>query len=480
MQTLGSRHSGCSAAPLAALAAALLLGVACGSSILRAEETDAHALAQKFADEAATSPVATAPDDASAHRRREAEARQEAAQKAATEAKRKSAEAKRRADAARRASQQARIDEQDMLTRARAEAAERAAEERALQAEIERRDAERAAIAAELETQELDINRTPADRETDAERLIEAAKAADAARKAMEDARAEESRRLAEKLKLAQERRAAQAAARAAVQQPAPPVGEIAAPPAQAPVVASPSPATGPVAMAPPLSQPVVGETVAPKPADAAVPLPAQVGAAPSPAQPIAPVAPVIVPPASPAVVAGAPPPSTEAVVRPSAPETRVTVLLLMQPGDRGIRRANKTADPVLCLGPDCYVSKGPDNDAKHVNRWQALGTFNTLGGRAGACNHSLGCVFRNVDLGAVRAMLQPIDLKIMHHDRRETREVRADPTCDMVGPRLTCAAGIKASDYRLWIVPESVARKAGAAALEAAVKAGLPEGGRV
>jgi hypothetical protein len=455
MQTCGLR-SRRSAAPHAALAVTLLLGVAFMPGHSRAEDTDAHALAEKFAGEA--KPLAPASDEAAMQRRREAAAKQEAAQQAAAEAKRESAEAKRRADAARRAAQQARIDEQDMLARARAEAAERAAEERMLQAEIDRRDAERAAVAAEIETKELEARITPAEREAAEERLIEAAKAADNARKAMEEARAEESRRLAEKLKLAQERRAAQEAAKASEQA-----------------------ASSQAAIPPPATPEPWGSRSAPSPIDAKSVPPEQTGLPPPQANAApAPALPPGVAPAAPRSQAGKPiiaaPPVSPPASTQTQPETRVTVLIVMNPGDRGIRRTNKTADPVLCLGPDCYVSTGPAADAKHVTRWQALGTFNTLGRRAGACNNSLGCVFRNVELGAVKAMLQPIDLRVMHHDRRETREVRADPTCEAIGLRLSCAAGIKASGYRLWVVPESVARKAGAAALDAAVKAGLPD----
>ncbi len=79
---------------------------------------------------------------------------------------------------------------------------------------------------------------------------------------------------------------------------------------------------------------------------------------------------------------------------------TRVTILLIMDPGKTGIRRYGlKTADPVLCMGTSCWVSAGPDRSAVEAARGKVLGPGNTLGRRAAACNHSLGCVFRDVDL---------------------------------------------------------------------------------
>jgi len=87
-----------------------------------------------------------------------------------------------------------------------------------------------------------------------------------------------------------------------------------------------------------------------------------------------------------------------------------------------------------------------------------------------------LTCVFRNVDLGGAEAAIQPIDLRILRHDRREERVVRADPTCAASEGRLTCRQPIVAADYRLWIVPEPVAAIAGPAALQAAVREWLPD----
>ncbi len=196
------------------------------------------------------------------------------------------------------------------------------------------------------------------------------------------------------------------------------------------------------------------------------------------------PKAPAAAPPAEAAAPVASTPPTSDNPPAPArasatapAPSTRVTLLLAMEPGDRGIRRVEKSADPVICLANRCVIGAGADRPAREVSRWGALGTGNTLGARAGACSHALTCVFRNVDLGATSAPVQPIDLRIMRHDRREERVVTADTTCAVTGGRLVCRQPVVSADYRLWVIPEAIAAEAGPAALEAAVRTWLPDG---
>ena len=155
--------------------------------------------------------------------------------------------------------------------------------------------------------------------------------------------------------------------------------------------------------------------------------------------------------------------------------ERRVAVLLLMQPGDKGIRRNNRSADPVLCGYRDCYVSSGPDGGARLLPARKALGFFRTWGQRAGACNNSLGCVFRGVDLAYLDGMLMPVDMRVVRHDRREPQEIGAASECRLDRGRLACRQGIYADDYIMWVVPESLAARAGPAALMQALEDGLP-----
>jgi colicin import membrane protein len=85
--------------------------------------------------------------------------------------------------------------------------------------------------------------------------------------------------------------------------------------------------------------------------------------------------------------------------------------------------------------------------------------------------------VFRDIDLGGDSAALQPIDLRIMRHDRRQPLAVRADRSCDFDGRRLYCATLFRAKDWKAWIVPELLAREAGEGALKEAIERGLPTG---
>lgn len=153
---------------------------------------------------------------------------------------------------------------------------------------------------------------------------------------------------------------------------------------------------------------------------------------------------------------------------------SRVTVLIVMKPGSRGIRRWNKTADPMLCIDGACYIGNGPAEPARRISRRKAFGPGVALGERAGACNNTLTCVFRGVDMRSDFAWIQPVDLRIVRHDRREARRVTADPTCGFTSGRLTCQQTVEAADYRAWIIPEDVAEAAGPEALHAALESGL------
>lgn len=157
------------------------------------------------------------------------------------------------------------------------------------------------------------------------------------------------------------------------------------------------------------------------------------------------------------------------------ATSERATVLLLVSPGSKGIRRLLKTADPILCMPDVCWISRGPDQDARMVPRRKALGILNSLGARAGACNASLGCVFRNVELTPASATVQPVDLRLLRHDRREAREVRIDTSCRVLGPALSCGAIEVGPNYRMWAVPEQLAREAGGRVLAAMVGPSMP-----
>ena len=154
---------------------------------------------------------------------------------------------------------------------------------------------------------------------------------------------------------------------------------------------------------------------------------------------------------------------------------TRVTILLVMDPRRRIFATYPPTANPVLCIGQGCYVSGGAGGPAEYMPRFSALGPANSIGRRAGPCRNQLTCAFRDVELGGGYGQIQPVDMGLLHHDRREIRGVRPDPTCDLISGRLFCAEPTVAKGYRAWIVPEVIATKAGAEALREALALGLP-----
>lgn len=149
----------------------------------------------------------------------------------------------------------------------------------------------------------------------------------------------------------------------------------------------------------------------------------------------------------------------------------RVTILLAVDGVHRSYR---ETANPVLCTERLCFQGAGAVSPAVALPRNVALGPGNVLGQRAGACNRSRTCVFRNVPLDGGGLRVQPVDIGTLKHDRREFRDVKADASCRLEGGRLSCQATVVGNGYRLWIVPEPLAARAGGVALEATVMDGL------
>jgi colicin import membrane protein len=461
----------------------------------RANDSAAHSIADRFAHDTDSSQSASDKDRQALERKLEDEARLKADEAEMLErAKAEAADQARAADSKRRAEEQrlaaekaaseraakeaadqaVRDAEQQRLAAEKAEAERRAAEDAARLAEEKRkaeeelaedkaareRAAREAARIKDAETQRLATEKANADRlaaqkveaerlaseKADAERLasekaeagrreIEAAKAriesarqadekrqqdADAQRR-MEADREEEARRLSEKLARAREQRAAKELGEGYSALGNPPQPDREADPA-----AAQGQAAAPAATALKIPQPVAAE-------------------------------------------------KSEGVALASEGETRATILLVMEPGTRGIRRYEKTADPILCIGEHCYVGNGVEQTATAMTRGRAFGPGNTLGQRAGACRHSLVCVFRDVPVGAGRFDVQPIDMRILRHDRREKISVETDRSCTAAGGYLRCSKGSQSASYRLWIVPESVARQAGSSALSAALSGGLP-----
>jgi hypothetical protein len=406
-----------------------------------ADDSAAHALADKFSRAA-----------------EEAVRAQEAkkAEEAAKEAEAKRANAAAAAAARRRVEQEQRAaDEADMLRRAQAEAEERrAAEQRAFE-EQERIEAEqeKARIAAEQEKaraeaehlaqeaeerRQEDARRAEEARKAEAERLareVEEKRRAEEEAKAEEQAKAEEAARLAreaEEQRLAEEERRADEARAKLEAMRMEEARRIAEKFRQAREARERDRDTRHSLGGPP-------------PPEMDEPAPWSVETE-----------------------------DTRSEGAPAAP-TRVTVLLIVEPRRYGHTGTYRTANPVLCFGRDCYISSGSQRPAEQMSRWKALGPANSIGRRAGPCRNRLACVFRNVALGGPSGAMQPVDMGLLRHDRHDIKMVRADRTCDVVAGRLFCGTPVIGHRYRAWVVPESIAAKAGPHALEKALEDGLP-----
>jgi hypothetical protein len=152
----------------------------------------------------------------------------------------------------------------------------------------------------------------------------------------------------------------------------------------------------------------------------------------------------------------------------------RATVLMVLAASDGRPLHPERAADPILCLLDGCYVSNGPQAQASYHAFNQSLSFSGRIGRGAGACNHARTCVFRDVDLGTGTTLVQPINLKLVRHDRREQRDVSIDQTCKLIDGRLSCSRPVRTSTYTLWVVPEHVAREIGSDKLADAVSDGL------
>lgn len=388
----------------------------------------------------------------------------------------RAAKARRDAERARRDAEQLKLDEADMLARARAEAAARRAEQE--QARIEAENADRAQREVEAQRAAEQVQRqaeaerlrreTEADdirRRTDNERrraaeaadherrrLAEAERAAEEARRAAEVRQAEEDARLATDRaaaeRLASQRAAEEQRARLAAEREAE-ARRITEALRQAEV-----------------QRAARGRQREPGREEAEVHPEQQPSLAEAP--------PVAAPPHARPEPFGQPHGFGAPVV--AADAGRYTVLLLMEPGRRGIRRHNQTADPVLCGDQGCWVSNGPGSSARRMNPHKALGFFRTWGERAGACSNQLGCVFRGVELGALPGWLQPVDMRVFRHDRRQGSEISGASECWLEAQRLQCRGGYGGGSYVMWVVPEQVAEAAGPVLLEQALADGLAE----
>ncbi len=472
-----ARAANCSlaAALLISLAAVLLAACDVETTGSAQAKSPAEKMAERFAETSAaaaprpasTAQAVAAEQKTDAANRIAEDAQQVAIRKRAAEVASKRADEKtKRAAAAATSVEQLRADEAQMLADARAEAEARRIEMDA--ARIEREKAEIAAIATERSkavAQAESLRLAEEQKATQLAALAAAAKASEAQKNA-DELRAAEDRRLAEETLIAAAKAAEQlrkqaadeAAVRAAeLERRAEQTRQAEIRMLEAKREAEAKALTESLRRAD-----AIREAKTPL----ALPDPSILAPLPSSTQP-----------------AATAPRNSEtqrlaALGQPHRAASRATIMIIMEPGNKGIRRFEKTADPVLCVTHGCYVSEGAGKPALFKQRNQVLGFTNTLGARAGACQRSLGCAFRDVDLAGSGGFVQPVDMKVLAHDRRESQIVDTDSDCRIEGVRLICRRPLMmAGSYRLWVVPEALADRAGSELLERALREGLPSG---
>ena len=229
-------------------------------------------------------------------------------------------------------------------------------------------------------------------------------------------------------------------------------------------------------------SKPPAVAPAAPTPAAASAQPPATVAPPSSPppsAQATTPQVPAPAPAASPQIRIEAkvnvPAPAAAAIVTRPEGAPRATILAVLTHHARDSARAITPPDPIICLADICYISAGPNADAKLISRSDALSTKNTVTSGAGACKGMSRCAYRGVSMKRGDEV-QIIDLGLVGHDKREPADVTPDTSCRVDEGDLVCDQPVAAPDYRIWIVPETVAAAAGPGAIEHALADDLPE----
>ena len=251
---------------------------------------------------------------------------------------------------------------------------------------------------------------------------------------------------------------------------------EAQAAPRQVQAEATPAPNLAP--SLPPSLPPSLAPTPAPVAAQAQVQAQTQ---APAPAAPaVAPPAAAEpkLPPAAPAPVAKAEPEPTgkpqpaATVIEPNGP--RATVLLAIDPPFSNSKDKGAPPDAIICIADVCYASLGFDTGAMPVARAQVVAMKSTDEVKAAFCKGQYGCVFRDVVIPA-SARIEIIDAS-KAGTKSDLGDVSIDQTCKIDDGDLDCKNAAATVGQRAWIVPESVARKAGVTAIEEALADGLPE----
>ncbi len=242
------------------------------------------------------------------------------------------------------------------------------------------------------------------------------------------------------------------------------------------PAVAPPPPAVAPPSSPPPSAQATTPQVATPPVAPPVAPqVPPQVAPQAAAPQPAAAPAHAASPQIKIEAKVNIPAPAAAAIVSRPEGAPRATILAVLTHHAHDAGRPITPPDPIICLADICYISAGPNADAKLISRSDALSTKNTVTSGAGACKGMSRCAYRGVSMKRGDEV-QIIDLGLVGHDKREPADVTPDTSCRVDEGDLVCDQPVAAPDYRIWVVPETVAAAAGPGAIEHALADDLPE----
>lgn len=158
-----------------------------------------------------------------------------------------------------------------------------------------------------------------------------------------------------------------------------------------------------------------------------------------------------------------------------SAPAARASMLLALETGGTSSKGgATASFDPILCMDEACFVSAGLESDAVPLTKADALKLKSTSEASPDSCKGKTACVFRNVAVAA-KTQIKVLELGSPVHESVLSSDAQLDTSCKMLDGDLACDNPVATPDFRVWVVPEETARKAGVQAIEDAVADGLP-----
>lgn len=190
---------------------------------------------------------------------------------------------------------------------------------------------------------------------------------------------------------------------------------------------------------------------------------------------------------AVPSKVAGTPAAQIEAKAEPPsgakpaplatpANEQRATLLLAIEMGGSSkMAELFQSLDPIICAGDICYVSSGLDADAIRISRKDAVKLKASNEVSQNSCKGMAGCVYRNVGLPA-GAQVKLVEIGAGFRVESHALSAGLDASCTMSEDGLVCDNPLATTDFRIWVVPEATAQRAGVEAIEDAVASGLPQ----